>query len=153
MGFRLEVSGLDELIDNFERAPKEIGKQMQEAVEKSAFEIERDAASEAPVDRGKLRNSINTEVGALTAKVSVGAEYGIFVEEGRKPGGFPPLDPIRKWSQRHGIENWFAVARKIAREGTDPQPFFEPAIDENRLGIEKRFEDLADGIEATLTKR
>jgi HK97 gp10 family phage protein len=52
-------------------------------VRRTAFQIEAQAKVLAPVDTGFMRNSIGTEmVSQLTAVISVGAEYGAYVEFG-----------------------------------------------------------------------
>lgn len=57
----------------------EVGK----AIRRTAFKVQAWAKLRAPVDTGYLRNSIKAErIGDVTAIVSVGAEYGIYVEMG-----------------------------------------------------------------------
>lgn len=68
----------------------------------------------------------------LRAEVVFVSEHARFVEGGRSPGGYPPIPTIRAWArQKLGITDpavvW-AIARRIAQRGTDPQPFLEPAI-------------------------
>lgn len=54
-------------------------------VRTAAFQIEQQAKIAAPVDTGFLRGSIQTEIlDPMTARVSVGAEYGIYVEFGTR---------------------------------------------------------------------
>lgn len=67
------------------------------------------------------------------------AEYAPFVEKGTRPH-FPPVEALRGWARRVlGDESaaW-AVARKIAREGTEPQPFVKPGIDTMRAALRSR---------------
>lgn len=89
----------------------------------------------------------------FSVKISL-ADYWKYVENGRGPGKYPPPDAIRKWIEvkpvsiqpdRNGripsVEQvTFLVSRKIAEEGTEPQPFLEPAKDE----VLARFEPLID---------
>ena len=52
-------------------------------VSKVAADVEADAKALAPVDTGKLRNSIGTEkTGPLSRVVYATAEYAVFVEHG-----------------------------------------------------------------------
>ena len=55
-------------------------------------------------------------------------EYGKYVDEGRKPGSFPPSDPIKKWCKVKGIPDTavFPIMRKIFNEGIDPVNFTAP---------------------------
>lgn len=62
----------------------EVGK----AVRRAAYKAQAWAKLAAPVDTGFLRNSIKVEqIGDLTSIVSVGAEYGIYVEMGHHTRG------------------------------------------------------------------
>lgn len=58
------------------------------------------------------------------------AEYADDVEHGTGPH-LVPIDALRRWARRvlgdEGAAG--AVQRKIAREGTDPQPFIEPGVE------------------------
>lgn len=73
---------------------------------------------------GKLAKSIRYEVdkGILTV---TGLDYSYYVEKGRKPGKFPPKQPILDWIEAKGIvadiskeSLAFLIQRKIAKEGT-----------------------------------
>lgn len=78
-----------------------------------------------------------------SVKISL-ADYWTYVENGRGPGKFPPPPAIREWIEvkpvtpTPGINGktpsveqlTFLISRKIANEGTSPQPFFEPAKEE-----------------------
>lgn len=58
-------------------------KNLKALVRRAAFAIEGNAKILAPVDTGFLRNSIQTEViDDLNAKVTVGAEYAVWVNFG-----------------------------------------------------------------------
>lgn len=83
---------------------------------------------------GRVGWEVSSTIGA-TGGASL---YVEFVEHGRRPGKFPPVDPIRKWVRRVlGITGAsqirsvaFLVARKIARNGT-------PATNFTRITAEK----------------
>lgn len=91
--------------------------------------------------------------------------YAFYVEHGRRAGGLPPVDEIAQWLRkkhmtrklskgtRHAIKSaaafvgksvgdyitslaW-AIAKKIAKEGTQPHPFFKPAIESTKKDVEK----------------
>ena len=58
----------------------------------------------------------------------LGLDYTEYLTKGRTPGGFPPINAIRKWIDDKGITPKdkiskdslaFLIARKIAREGTN----------------------------------
>ena len=82
------------------------------------------------------------EVGEDYFKVSISlADYWQHVENGRGPGKFPPADKIKEWIEVKPINPTplsngktpsveqlsFLISRKIANEGTEGKPFFEPA--------------------------
>lgn len=71
------------------------------AVYKTAADVEATAKTLAPVDTGHLRSSIQHHpTGALSAEVTVGAEYGPYVEFGTsRMGAQPFLTPA---VQQHG---------------------------------------------------
>lgn len=82
------------------------------------------------------------EVGEDYFKVSISlADYWQYLENGRGPGKFPPVDKIKEWievkpvnptplsnGKTPSVEQLsFLIGRKIANEGTEGKPFFEPA--------------------------
>lgn len=82
------------------------------------------------------------EVGEDYFKVSISlADYWQHLENGRGPGKFPPVDKIKEWievkpvnptplsnGKTPSVEQLsFLIGRKIANEGTEGKPFFEPA--------------------------
>lgn len=100
------------------------------------------------------------------------ADYGKYVENGRGPGKFPPPDKIREWieikpvsiqpgmnGRTPSIEQLtFLISRKIANEGTEAQPFFEPAkeqaIQEFNEAIDQAIaDDITDFINNAVTER
>ena len=107
------------------------------------------AKSKAPKASGALRAAIleTYAKGGLTGVVSLNNpdHYGQFVEGfhnnyqlGRKPGKWPPPEPIRRWVQIRALaRKWkmseasavFLVRRKIGRKGTPAQPFMKPAFE------------------------
>lgn len=55
-----------------------------------------------PVDQGTLAANINASVSATAKEAIVGTSliYGAVMEGGRKPGTFPPIEPLEKWVRR-----------------------------------------------------
>lgn len=68
---------------------------------------------------GRTRESITYEI-RETRGFLRGPEHIEYVERGRGPGKFPPLEPIKDWCIAKGIpvEAAYPIATIIAREGT-----------------------------------
>lgn len=120
----LRIDGLDELISRLTKAPDLVGQELDKALNKSAVVAQREIRRKAPVDTGRLRNSITyMHIGVLAYSVATNVDYALPVHEGSKahvmPGG-----AIDGWATRHGMDA-SAVRWAIARKGTKPNPFFK----------------------------
>lgn len=113
---------------------------MNPAVEK-ALEIigmtaERYAKELAPVDTGRLRNSISHEVDTDSKTVFVGTnvEYAPYIEFGTgkfaESGGRPTA-----WRYQDDKGNWHTT------NGMRPQPYLRPAIDDHMAEYEQIVKD------------
>lgn len=95
--------------------------------------------------------------------VSIGLEeYWKFVENGRGPGKFPPIDKIREWIEIKPVipqayngklptvnQLAFLIARKIALEGTEGTNFFS----RTQESINEQFlQDIEDAISMDIDK-
>lgn len=83
------VKGLKELIAVLEKIPNELDKAVESVLEDNAQEIERDAKSFAPLDTGKLRQSIKStqtkdKEYTIKANSTGNAPYATFVEFGTR---------------------------------------------------------------------
>lgn len=58
--------------------------QAQHAISRAVFDTVAEARIAAPFRTGNLKSSIGGETGELSGRVSVGAEYGIYVELGTR---------------------------------------------------------------------
>ena len=77
-----------------------------------------------------------------------GSGYAFYVENGRRAGKMPPPDELIQYcrkklrmSEREAKKAGWAMALRIARKGTRPHPFFNPAINKNRKKILDRLEN------------
>lgn len=54
--------------------------------------------------------------------------YAYFVENGRKPGKMPPVEPIREWCELHHLPEGteWGLRRKIGAKGTKGHHFLTP---------------------------
>lgn len=144
----IQVEGLDQLQRRFARLPKEVQRTCFNAMQAGAMDIIADAKnnlrSNTSVVTGLLRasgkvqkvNDSTLDAGFFSSE-NKGNGYAWFVEYGRKAGKFPPVDEIAQWvykkfhlkDRKEAASIGFMIARKIAREGTKPHPFFSPAIE------------------------
>lgn len=108
--------------------------------------VETEAKRRCPIDTGRLRSSIRTELvtvdGQLAAKVGTNVKYAIFVERGTGiygPRG-QPIRPVRaralRWVPRG--QNEAVFAREV--RGMKPRPFLLPALESEFPGRVRRFD-------------
>jgi len=128
-----------------------------EALDAGAKILQRDAQRRTPIADGTLRSNITTgRLAQLLFQVNSRARYGAYVERGtglygparRSIGKCGPgpegLDNIAAWIKRKGItprngvtekQLPFLIARKVARDGTRPQPYLEPAANPQNIRL------------------
>lgn len=104
---------------------------------------------------GALYNNITYEIIEDTNRIDVVLtleDYWKYVEDGRKPGKFPPLNKIEEWIEIKPIEPYplsngklptpkllaFLIGRKIATEGIEPTHYLVESIEE----LNNKYEDL-----------
>lgn len=105
-----------QILDNF---GKRITEQLKQAIRE--LPVTRFGAVNAS---GRLADSVRYEVNERGLKVFA-ADYIYYIEHGRAPGKFPPIDSIKQWIEDKGL-NFdipvnslaFLIARKIAQKGT-----------------------------------
>jgi HK97 gp10 family phage protein len=109
----IDFSEFSKLTREFEKAGALLETKGSQIVRKTAFDIENDAKTKAPVDTGNLQNSIATQIedGGLAAEVTASAHYAGYVEHGTS---------------------------KMA-----PQPYMGPAADRHLPMLEQAAEQLA----------
>ena len=152
---KVQVKGLDELIRNFDTASDQFTTVMKSALTTSVKSIRKRALleSKGSKDTGKLQRNIRQEVRGLVGSVTAGSKHSIFIEEGTKPH-FPPVAPLEAWAKRKLGKSGlgFVIARKIAREGTEAQPFMQPAADKSKSDVNKFFNNAVDDLIRIMAK-
>ena len=86
----IDLSAVNKFAFDLGRASLKAVSKAHKILSKTAFDIEREAKTFAPVDTGNLRNSISTDIGnsagravsSMTAVIGPTAEYGAYVEYG-----------------------------------------------------------------------
>ena len=89
------------------------------------------SASSHVRDRGLFQNGWRCSIQGLHLTIYNEQHHAIFVEGGRSAGARPPpLEPIRGWLLRHGMDPKlaFVVARAIGQRGIKPRPISRPSL-------------------------
>ncbi len=152
MSVSVEIEGLDELLKKLE--PRQLNGPLRRFFQRSTITVQNQARQKAPVDTGRLRSSIATQVDHSTppmwGKIGTNVKYAPFVEFGTRPH-WPPPGALQPWARRHGFppgpEGDFLVRRAIARHGTRAQPYLIPALEESMGDIRRFLDKMADEIE------
>lgn len=115
--------------------------------------------ADGSIATGELYDSFEKiiEIGEdyYSVKISL-ADYWEYVNNGRKPGKFPPPPAIRNWIEVKPVNPYplsngkmpsvdqltFLISRKIANEGIEPTNFFDEAKEQTIRDFEQRI-DLA----------
>ena len=114
---KLEVKGVKETLAQIDLRNKKVRQAVQEQVNKSALNIQREAKKRCPVDTGALRNSITVDFyGIMSAEIGPHMPYAPYVEFGtRKMAAKPYLFPAYEQEKPH-FEKGIAAAVKEAVE-------------------------------------
>lgn len=143
----VDTSALDNYIDRLKDAPELWEKHARNAMDGSLDLLKMWIADETPVNLGHLKGSWTTEITGtpvnLSGIVATPLIYGWPVEEGRKPGKWPPIQPIKMWAKRKlGLAGEeletaaFLIARKIGTVGTKGAHMVQQAYDRAMSGKE-----------------
>lgn len=149
------VEGERELFINMQRTMDGTLQAAMRGIEKAALSIIADAKDNLKgnhsVVTGQLRASgrvqrVEGDEQALDAgffSQDTTGGYASFVEYGRRAGKMPPVQYIIQWvrkkfqmDEKTAKARGWAIARKIAKKGTKPHPFFAPAVEKNKGEVE-----------------
>lgn len=121
MSIQVEIKvDAEKVVRAFRNAPTNLGRNLSIAVVKSGFLVEGESKRVTPVDTGRLKGSIATEVKPLSAIIAPNTNYAVFVHEGTR---FMRSRPFMEWG----------VKSSLARI----QDFFEKAVDDTLNTIER----------------
>lgn len=113
------------------------GEEFLNGMREATMIVTNDAKLLAPVDSGRLRNSITPEIrseGRVTmGVVGSNVKYAAAQETGTRPF-MPPVKALETWARRHGTSAW-VVARAIARRGIKGKRYMQRAFEKNRSKI------------------
>lgn len=130
----MAIENLDKLISKLEKLDN-----VNQAMEQACILVENEAKIKCPVDNGLLRNSITHYIednpNELVGVVGTNVEYAPYVEFGT--GIYSSLGNGRqdRWKYKDAKGEWHSTI------GQHPQPYLQPALEENRSKIEKMFKE------------
>lgn len=145
---KLQIKNIDKITDAFKKAPAIATEEMSRVIERTGFQIQRDAIREAPVNKmsggGNLRQSIGPfkMIGKLAGALVVNAKYAIFVHEGTSPHEIRPRTAKVLADKRN---NRF-FGKLVHHPGTKAQPFLQTAVSNNTGYINRELLRVAENI-------
>lgn len=105
---------------------------------------------------GNLIESLGYEVEETSSELVLSfvmADYGDYVDQGRRPGSFPPVDRIREWCRVRGIPESAAypISAAIARRGIPPTNFYTVSTTRRQGQLDAKLElAIGEDLEAAL---
>lgn len=152
-GGSIALEGVDQLLKALAKCDRAVVDAAMDGIEAGAAEMIANAKDNlrenSSVITGLLRKSgrVERKKDEITAgffdTTNRNSGYALFVEYGRRAGKMPPPDEIGAWVyKKFHLNDWkaanslgWAIAKKIAREGTQPHPFFGPAVKKHQNKI------------------
>jgi hypothetical protein len=133
----LDTKEFDKFAKQF---PVVVIKEINEAIQKSAYKIESESKKEAPANSGKLRQMITTSLSFLKGVISANAIYSIYVHEGTRAHTIVPVKKKVLANRRKGI----IFGKKVKHPGTKPNRFMVRAVNNSKNTIERYFKVALD---------
>jgi len=152
---QIRLNGLSDLLRKVDK--RLYAQPIRDMLQRSSAEIAGEVREKTPVDTGRLRNSVTSEVEKTMptdvptwARIGSNVVYAPPVEFGRKPGTFPPYRQLQPWARRHGFgpSGGFLVARAIARRGTKGAEMFKRGLEASEHQVVVFIERASKEIEA-----
>ena len=138
---------------------KEISELSAEDITENIFrdygpKIEATAKEYAPVDSGRLKDSIHVDVHGATMTIAADAPYAKFLEfgtasRGEFPGAPYKIRPRNASVLRFEVNGKVVFAKEVTHPGIAPQPYLRPAVLDEVGGL---FGALADRGQAYIIK-
>lgn len=152
----VDVTGYKEALDYMENVRKGLDNPFADAMQRATILIAADARTKAPVDEGRLKNSIlpsiRVEGDTVIGVVGSNVLYAPYMELGTQHRRMPPVDVIERWARRkgYGAGLGFIIARRIwISGGLKAREFLGEAFDEN---LNRVIDLLGDKIEKVILK-
>lgn len=115
--------------------------------------MENDSNASGQLQRSMKKDKIVIDEKQMRVTVEL-EDYWYYVENGRKAGKMPPIQPIIDWIENKPVppkvegltvkQQAYAIARGIGKNGTQPRPFFNKAVEQTW----KQFKDeIAEAVQ------
>lgn len=135
----------EEFAEKLEELESVMEEKIVDAMEEAVLLVEASAKENAPVDSGRLRSRIASEVvriGSDTVKGLIGTdvEYAPFVEFGTASHTITADSGYLHFT----VDGEEVFAKSVQHPGTEPQPFLRPAIEQHRADIRQIFADAVE---------
>ena len=140
-----EIPQAREFLRALDQNPKTTARELQRALMKSAFEVERRSKQEAPVRTTRLRSSISSDVQPLKAVIAPHVKYAFYVHEGTDPHVIRP--------KRKRALFWKGAAhpvQSVMHPGTKANPFMKRGFRRAEPRVERFFETALRNVVAAL---
>jgi len=152
LAITVQVGGMKRLLNNLVGTSRTIEKEIDRALRKSLFVVEREVKSRTPVTTGRLRDSIGGAEGwrwvkGRVASIGTNVRYAIYVEEGTKPHViFPRVKKALFW------KGALHPVKRVMHPGTKPVRFMERGATASLKGIEKCFNEAMEKVVINVVK-
>lgn len=151
MAFEVTIEGGEKLMDALAQSPQIAREEINGGFDKMAIFVERTMKQEAPIDTGKLRQSIHSTQSIMDSSfiVQTGVDYARYVEEGSKAVPKSTLiainaariSPRARARLPRPSSNGYIYFR--GRKAIPPNPFAERTVEKSQSYIEKVVADIA----------
>jgi hypothetical protein len=161
----VDLQSAAQVVDAFERAPEIATEELTRAAWEASLLIQREAQENTPIGVGSgggLRGSISARTPRAAPDGVIGVvgsplNYAAPVEFGTRPH-MPPVQPLAEWAQaKLGLSPeeargaGFAIARKIARKGTEGAHMFGKALESTGSQVQRIFANAAARMTTRIT--
>lgn len=165
MSSGIVLEGLQEFLQKSN--PQLLAQPLRQFLQRSVITVQGKARENAPVDTGRLRSSIATEIDSSTpphwGQIGTNVSYAKPMEYGTgrlsdapdSQGGvhWPPGDALQTWASRHGFKSGYQVARIIGkRGGLKPRKYLRKALSDSLSAIQGFVNQLGDDLKAAWGK-
>jgi len=120
---------------------------LEEIGEKITTRAKDNLVKHSKIATGTLYDSIKYTISKNQLSIDM-ASYGKFVNDGRKPGKFVPVDSLNKWLKIKGIDLKYSyvINRAIKERGIPRTNFMTNAVELTVKEMDSLIEDFVDDI-------